>query len=168
MKEFVGGKLVYGHVITSSCLVRCWLTNEWHLGLANCLLYRSFLLKIKTRSGEGFLVVSRISSSLRKTKNNSWATRDSRDLVIFNFFRFLAEVPPTKCNLQVEKSLTVASSPGGFVPRCTKAGFEEVQCSDSSGECWCVDKDGLEVKRTRSRDFIICPSQGKRKQQIWR
>ena len=24
----------------------CWLSNEWHLGLANCLLYRNFLFRL--------------------------------------------------------------------------------------------------------------------------
>ena len=43
VKKFIGGKLIYGHLIMSSCLVRCWLTTEWHLGLASCLLYRNFL-----------------------------------------------------------------------------------------------------------------------------
>ena len=45
VKKFIGGKLIYGHLITSSCLVCCWLTTEWHLGLASCLLYRNFLFK---------------------------------------------------------------------------------------------------------------------------
>ena len=27
--------------------MRCWLTNEWHLGLASCLLYWNFLFKVK-------------------------------------------------------------------------------------------------------------------------
>ena len=41
---FIRGKLIYGDLIyTSSCLVRCWLTSESHLGLASCLLYRNFL-----------------------------------------------------------------------------------------------------------------------------
>ena len=44
VKRFIRGKLIYGHLITSSCLVRCWLTNEWHLG-ASCLLYRNFPFK---------------------------------------------------------------------------------------------------------------------------
>ena len=45
VKKFIHGKLIYSHLIMSSCLVHCWLTNEWHLGLANCLLYRNFLFK---------------------------------------------------------------------------------------------------------------------------
>ena len=47
MQKFICGKLIYGHLITSSCLVRCWLTTEWHLGLASCLLYRNFLFKFR-------------------------------------------------------------------------------------------------------------------------
>ena len=48
MKKVIRGKLISGHLITSSCLVRCWFSNEWHLGLpTNCLLYRNFLFRTR-------------------------------------------------------------------------------------------------------------------------
>ena len=45
MKKFICGKLIYSHLITSSCVLCCWLAIEWHRGLARCLLYRNFLFK---------------------------------------------------------------------------------------------------------------------------
>ena len=36
VKNFIYSKLVYGH-----CLICCWLTDEWHIDLANCLSYHS-------------------------------------------------------------------------------------------------------------------------------
>ena len=45
-KKFIRSEWIYGHLITSSSLVHCWLTNEWHLGLASSLLYWNFLFKM--------------------------------------------------------------------------------------------------------------------------
>ena len=39
---------------------------------------------------------------------------------------------------------------GVLAPRCKLDGqYEEVQCQRSTGECWCVDKDGKELPGTR-------------------
>ena len=61
----------------------------------------------------------------------------------------------------MEKALKAPASPDRFVPRCKEDGrFEEVQCSESTGECWCVDSLGAEQRGTRSQDFITCPGMG--------
>ena len=66
------------------------------------------------------------------------------------------------CQEAVEKALQSVTSPDGFVPRCKEDGsFEEIQCSELTGECWCVDSAGTEQRGTRSEDFITCPGMGK-------
>jgi len=41
---------------------------------------------------------------------------------------------------------------GAFVPQCTMDGaFMPLQCSGSTGMCWCVDSEGNEVVGTRNR-----------------
>ena len=68
----------------------------------------------------------------------------------------------TACQEAVEKALQTSASPERFVPRCKEDGrFEEVQCSEIAGECWCVDSLGVELLGTRSQEFITCPGMGK-------
>lgn len=62
-----------------------------------------------------------------------------------------------KCERHAQKSLIDG---GKFVPRCKRDGtYEDVQCDGSSGECWCVDKQGKEIPQTRSKDQVKCPQQ---------
>ena len=62
-----------------------------------------------------------------------------------------------KCQKHAQKSLIDG---GKFVPRCKPDGtYEDVQCDGSSGECWCVDKQGKEIPQTRSKDQVKCPQQ---------
>lgn len=50
---------------------------------------------------------------------------------------------------------------GKYVPRCQVDGtYDEVQCDVAIGQCWCVDRDGREIKGTRSEGIIRCPGQG--------
>lgn len=47
---------------------------------------------------------------------------------------------------------------GVLAPRCKLDGqYEEVQCQGSTGECWCVDKDGKEIPGTRTTEPVKCP-----------
>jgi len=42
-------------------------------------------------------------------------------------------------------------------PRCNEDGsFADVQCCASSGECYCVDKDGKEIVGTRQHGHPAC------------
>lgn len=72
-------------------------------------------------------------------------------------------VPEVKaCQEAVEKALQTSASPERSVPRCKEDGrFEEVQCSEITGECWCIDSLGVELRGTRSQEFITCPGMGK-------
>ncbi len=41
---------------------------------------------------------------------------------------------------------------GNYIPQCTVDGaWKAVQCHGSTGECWCVHKDGSEVEGTRKK-----------------
>ena len=49
-----------------------------------------------------------------------------------------------------------------LAPRCKLDGqYEEVQCQGSTGECWCVDKDGKELPGTRTTELVKCPILGR-------
>ena len=47
------------------------------------------------------------------------------------------------------------------MPRCKEDGsYEDVQCSENTGECWCVNSLGVEQRGTRSQEFVTCPGMG--------
>ncbi|RWS10862.1 hypothetical protein B4U79_06598, partial [Dinothrombium tinctorium] len=46
---------------------------------------------------------------------------------------------------------------GAYRPQCDSDGnFEPLQCNPSTGECWCVDKTGLEFSNTRRKGKPDC------------
>ena len=50
---------------------------------------------------------------------------------------------------------------GSYIPRCKDdGGFENMQCGGTSGQCWCVDKDGMEMPGTRTTKNLQCPDPG--------
>lgn len=52
--------------------------------------------------------------------------------------------------------LTVASV-GVYVPQCNRDGsFNQIQCHQVTGYCWCVDEKGIETPRTRTRGTPKC------------
>lgn len=53
------------------------------------------------------------------------------------------------CGVQVQAA---AQMPGAYVPQCDEqGGFMPVQCSGSTGFCWCVDATGTEMTGTSAR-----------------
>lgn len=78
-----------------------------------------------------------------------------------HYYCYILEIESTECQIAVEKALQTPASTDPFVPRCKEDGkFEEVQCSEFTGECWCVDNLGAEQRGTRSKDFVSCPGMG--------
>ena len=65
--------------------------------------------------------------------------------------------PTSKCLQDRQQALQNAKSKqlimlGVFVAKCESDGsYSQVQCLDSSQYCWCVDKMGKEIHRTRVR-----------------
>lgn len=46
---------------------------------------------------------------------------------------------------------------GAFVPSCDEDGFfERQQCHGSTGQCWCVDRNGHEIRATRTQGPLDC------------
>lgn len=74
----------------------------------------------------------------------------------------------TKC--QRERQLTLGWSgqarQDAFVPDCSSDGnYENVQCHEATGFCWCVDGNGNEIAATRQRGRPVCTKQGVYNQQ---
>ena len=64
--------------------------------------------------------------------------------------------PCTRARKLALGALTLASV-GVYVPQCDRTGsFNQVQCHQSTGYCWCVDKEGKEMPRTRTRGKPTC------------
>ena len=62
----------------------------------------------------------------------------------------------TVCQARREECLDNAP-PGHFVPRCMADGsYDDLQCLQTTGECWCVDRNGNEIPGTRSRGNQDC------------
>lgn len=70
--------------------------------------------------------------------------------------RCFSEDPLTLCQKQNQKP----PSPSGLMPNCKRDGFfEEVQCTRSTGECWCVDSQGSKILGTTTSGYLRCPSE---------
>ena len=73
---------------------------------------------------------------------------------------FLVDEGLTPCQ-KAQKDTNVLPFRGSYVVRCKQNGmYEEVQCSGSTGFCWCVDKHGVEMKGTKTRGPLKCPVSG--------
>ena len=52
--------------------------------------------------------------------------------------------------------------PGVFIPECEQDGsFRTVQCLGSTGQCWCVTKDGFMIWTTITRGRPSCDKKGR-------
>uniref|UniRef100_A0A671RB95 Nidogen-1-like n=1 Tax=Sinocyclocheilus anshuiensis TaxID=1608454 RepID=A0A671RB95_9TELE len=71
-------------------------------------------------------------------------------------FHCSTEREKTRCQLHRESVLGAGPRgprpvPGQFVPTCDAQGeYDPMQCHASIGQCWCVDRDGLEISGTRT------------------
>ncbi|XP_068710293.1 uncharacterized protein [Montipora foliosa] len=66
----------------------------------------------------------------------------------------------TACQKSQQRAKELSASgpdPWIFVPRCEEDGsYYQVQCYASTGQCWCVDKNGNELSGTRARGQPDC------------
>ena len=45
-----------------------------------------------------------------------------------------------------------------FIPQCTEdCEWEPMQCSGSTGYCWCVDENGIEIEGSSQPSWFISP-----------
>uniref|UniRef100_A0A8C1RK96 Nidogen 1a n=1 Tax=Cyprinus carpio TaxID=7962 RepID=A0A8C1RK96_CYPCA len=79
--------------------------------------------------------------------------------------RSCQEYEKTRCQLHRESVLGAGPRgprpvPGQYVPTCDAQGeYDPMQCHASAGQCWCVDRNGLEISGTRTGPgrFPECP-----------
>ncbi|PFX15746.1 Equistatin [Stylophora pistillata] len=72
---------------------------------------------------------------------------------------FPGEDPLSSCQKQHMAALKFPATPSRFIPSCKRDGrFEEIQCLRATGECWCVNNSGEEMKGTRTTGYLMCPS----------
>lgn len=82
-------------------------------------------------------------------------------LYIYTVVFFFSETSLTQCQKQLQEVINLPPDPDRFVPRCKFDGsFEEVQCHNSTGLCWCVDRDGNELPSTATSLTVTCPNIG--------
>lgn len=75
---------------------------------------------------------------------------------------FFTEISLTQCQKQLQEAINLSPDPERFVPRCKFDGsYEEVQCQNSTGLCWCVDQDGNELSSSATNRTVTCPTIGK-------
>lgn len=83
-------------------------------------------------------------------------------ILIFSrvFSRFLAGgLTPCQMSQQNSTGLPFGNS---HLIRCKEDGrYEAVQCSGSTGFCWCVDQNGSKLEGTETRGILKCPALGK-------
>lgn len=63
---------------------------------------------------------------------------------------------------QLMKLAAKPGNVGAYIPKCKDSGaFEPKQCWGPTGLCWCVDNDGQEIPRTKTRNhrLLKCPDQ---------
>uniref|UniRef100_A0A8C1RKD5 Nidogen 1a n=1 Tax=Cyprinus carpio TaxID=7962 RepID=A0A8C1RKD5_CYPCA len=80
-------------------------------------------------------------------------------------FHCSTEYEKTRCQLHRESVLGAGPRgprpvPGQYVPTCDAQGeYDPMQCHASAGQCWCVDRNGLEISGTRTGPgrFPECP-----------
>jgi hypothetical protein len=80
----------------------------------------------------------------------------------FNIVYFSAGL--SRCQQERQRALGIlgVAPPGRFVPACASTGeYQQVQCHQSTGYCWCVDEHGRESPNTRARGRVVCDALGK-------
>lgn len=67
--------------------------------------------------------------------------------------------PPCTKAIQSVSTILLGDEPkpiGKFTPTCDEDGFfAPMQCNRNNG-CWCVDRNGAEIKGTRTKGLINC------------
>lgn len=81
-------------------------------------------------------------------------------LILSNLFLIAKE--PTQCQNERRKALLKpGSSESEVVISCKPDGsFSPIQCDKSVGDCWCADKNGVEIPGTRTTGIVRCPPDG--------
>lgn len=91
----------------------------------------------------------------------------ARGLTVFTDFYIKVFFPPSAVGglspcQRAQQNATTVPFGTSYLIRCKQDGsYEEVQCSGSTGFCWCVDKRGNELEGSKTRGPLKCPVLGK-------
>lgn len=76
-------------------------------------------------------------------------------LIILQFSFSFAQEPLTPCQLE---QINATGLIGEFIPQCEDDGsYTLTQCWSSTGYCWCVNEDGIEIPGTSSPSWLGMP-----------
>ena len=76
------------------------------------------------------------------------------------FFPFVWFIGRNLTYCELQQAIKTARSEE-FIPDCKANGeFEEVQCNQITGECWCVDTAGIEIPDSRTIGLPYCHELG--------
>ena len=104
--------------------------------------------------------------AIEKMRFNSICTPfvfESLGKIRLSLLLFYTEIALTECQKKLQEAIHLQPDPKRFVPHCKLDGnYEELQCQNSSGLCWCVDRGGKELSATATNQTVKCPFTGKR------
>lgn len=100
--------------------------------------------------------------STRVFRSPSFIEDESPNQELF-FSLFAADQKKTVCDMESSEGAQLQQTSfqfTRFVPLCDRyGGYRKVQCG-SLGECWCVDRYGNELPRTKTRGIPYCGPDG--------
>ena len=83
-------------------------------------------------------------------------------MVFSSFVSSLHPAPLSPCQDRVKRASGGKLALWNHVPYCRPdGGFQDVQCNAHSGNCWCVNINGLEFTETQSKKIPNCATPGK-------
>ena len=86
-----------------------------------------------------------------------------REMETIVFLVFSADKKKTVCEMESSEGAQLQQTRfqfTRFVPLCDRyGGYRKVQCG-SLGECWCVDRYGNELPRTKTKGIPYCDPDG--------
>jgi len=82
-----------------------------------------------------------------------------KQVTLKEFCTCLCVSPPCTKAIQDVPTMILRGEPrpmGKFTPTCDEDGFFMPKQCNTNNECWCVDRNGSEIKGTRNLEFVSC------------
>ncbi|XP_059843800.1 thyroglobulin [Hypanus sabinus] len=150
------------HCICSAAAVSSEYQQESQ-HLSSCELKRKSSLKKDAYIPQCTLDGKYRNIQCTKDGRSCWCVNSEGDMVTGSNQNTTAIACLSFCQLHRQQILLsgyVNSQSTPYIPQCTQTGeYEVVQCSAGTGQCWCVDSDGMEIYGTRQNKHPDhCPS----------